>query len=147
MCGTYFLSYSTGQGKTALCLAIAAQRALLGEAVIILNASVELTFRDYKKALSMQSEIDIPLSLAADAWNGRVAPGCVIFASTQAFNDSPLATDFLEQSRGALIIDEFDSCIFTCEDSVSHCLESIKRSCLTLAFSGSDLLSHHIHFL
>jgi superfamily II DNA or RNA helicase len=45
-----FLQYQTGQGKTALCLAIACYLNQLGRRVFIINDSQELTFRDYKKS-------------------------------------------------------------------------------------------------
>jgi preprotein translocase subunit SecA len=48
--GRWFLQYETGQGKTALCLGIAMQRALMGHAVLVVNNSPELAFRDHKKA-------------------------------------------------------------------------------------------------
>jgi len=53
--GQHYFRYQTGQGKTALCIGIAVAKARQGSCVVVLNESLDLTFRDYKKALALQA--------------------------------------------------------------------------------------------
>jgi superfamily II DNA or RNA helicase len=46
----HLIQLETGQGKTALCLTIAAAFTKFGRRVLIINDSEDLTFRDFKKA-------------------------------------------------------------------------------------------------
>jgi hypothetical protein len=48
--GNCLLQLDTGSGKTALCFTVACEYVALGFKVIIINDSMELTFRDFKKA-------------------------------------------------------------------------------------------------
>lgn len=114
---------------------------------MVLNESVDLTFRDYKKALRLQNELDLMFQLATDEWQGQLGPRSIVFASTTAFDQSALAESLLSQERSLLIVDEFDSAIFTTGDNLGHRIATFRAVKMLLAFSGSDLLPHHVYFL
>jgi hypothetical protein len=59
--GRRFIQYDTGQGKTALCLAIATSRARDGACVFIANSSADLTFRDHKKGSLISGKLKVPI--------------------------------------------------------------------------------------
>jgi hypothetical protein len=45
-----FIRFDVGYGKTSLCLALAVESVNKGNKVFVINASKDLTFRDFKKA-------------------------------------------------------------------------------------------------
>ena len=58
----FLLSLDTGQGKTALCLAVGCLAAEQGFSVYIVNGSSDLTFRDYKKAEDCNLKFNFPVN-------------------------------------------------------------------------------------
>ena len=57
--GKFLLALETGQGKTALCLAVGCMAVKNGANVWIINVSPELTFRDFKKAEECSQKLNV----------------------------------------------------------------------------------------
>jgi hypothetical protein len=62
----FLLALETGQGKTALCLAVGCMAAKNGATVCIINASPDLTFRDYKKAEECSKRLNVVINFIQD---------------------------------------------------------------------------------
>ena len=81
----WFIQYQTGQGKTALCLAIGSYFAKASRIVFLVNYSQELTFRDYKKAQAISHEIGINCRHTEDPFSETFATDTIIFTTFNNF--------------------------------------------------------------
>lgn len=61
--GRWYIQYETGQGKTALCFAIASKLSYLNKLVFVINRSEDLTFRDFKVATTASEKAGVKVLL------------------------------------------------------------------------------------
>jgi archaellum biogenesis ATPase FlaH len=116
--GRWLVLLDTGSGKTALCFTIACSFASKNHQVLIINSSDELTFRDFKLAEKSSRVTQILVNFIDGSNDIVVLREGITYLSYKTFANLIQKLDKDAIKNVVAILDEFDSAIFSSENSL-----------------------------
>lgn len=139
----HLIQLETGQGKTALCLAIGAFFINDCQKVFIMNQSEDLTFRDFKKAEKCSAALKIDVVFLEDFPDSSVIHDGIIYLSYGTFVKVHASIEQWDFQKMKLIFDEFDSVAFSRTVDQKQLRSLIMLFSSVVAFTGSSLQDFH----